>query len=576
MLTATNAPPARALNRCAARANSSLPVPGSPATRMGSEDRAALARSRKSPSTPASRVMMPTASHCARSCSRSASSSGACRVSAARSSRSSVRSRLRVCSSCCCASASWARRASAVCSSSRSAPVERATATRAASRSSSSASTTDSWRTSAWRIPSSSPSRRRKRRAEPKWLQSSAPALAPITAARGNTTGGTTLASGGARRSAPEVAAARNPALASAAHHGSASQPQATSPETASVPSAVPASGTSRRHDRVSRLFSAWTWIATSDSGPMGVRRSSRAGSARTRTILPSSGGWSCSSLRSSIAVQTSRKGMTVRRSGGVYPMRAWPRESTGIRLDLKARSTPTLPDTPARASPSAGTQRSCRRRKSGTRRTTPSVSAGASMCPTTLACWASPGSGPWGARAAGGTRAIRGLDGQEGVGLECGVGGGISQLERERIDDVIGRAGRLNQQRGARRPPTTRSPGRFEREVHRDRGGAAAGEAGDHPGEHRPVPCPGAEPGLARRVTCDHHQLGAHRRRHEPSVVDRRLHCADAGTPQEYDGPSPSGLPSSPMTAAFRARRGIGSSYWKGGRNPSAAAPLR
>ena len=191
MLTATNGPPARGLRRWAARANSSLPVPGSPRTRIGRDERAAFSRSRNSVSTAGSRVMMPSSAHRRRSRSCSASPSCTCPASAARNSRSSACSRLRVWFSCARASASCCRSASAAWSNSRSAPVERATAARAASRSSSSASTVDSWRTSASRIPSTSPSRPRRRWAESNWFHSRAPAQATTTAASGRNIGRT-------------------------------------------------------------------------------------------------------------------------------------------------------------------------------------------------------------------------------------------------------------------------------------------------------------------------------------------------------------------------------------------------
>src|SRR5262249_54560599 len=73
-----------------ARAKSSLPVPGSPTTRIGSDERAAFSRSRKAARSAGSHVTMPTRSLASRSrsCAASLSGSGG-PLRASRSSRSS-------------------------------------------------------------------------------------------------------------------------------------------------------------------------------------------------------------------------------------------------------------------------------------------------------------------------------------------------------------------------------------------------------------------------------------------------------------------------------------------------------
>ena len=113
-------------------------------------------------------------------------------------------------------------------------------------------------------------------------------------------------------------------------------------------------------------------------------------------------------------------------------------------------------------------------------------------------------------------------------------------RVERDRVDDVVRQRGRLAQQRVAPGAATTGQARLPEGHVDTDDRGASAGEAGDEPGEQRPVPRTRAKSSLARRVARDDHQRGADGRRlarAHTMIVDRPLERGEAGAGEDGDG---------------------------------------
>ena len=152
------------------------------------------------------------------------------------------------------------------------------------------------------------------------------------------------------------------------------------------LPSAVHASGASRRQERVSRLFKTWAWIAASDSGPTGVRCIPRAGSTATSTILPSSSdcrllgralldrgpGLEEGKAADPFGRRIADEGVTTRIHGDAARLEGL------IHPDLRRTPRPRRARAPARRCRRAGrrAERAGRRRRG---------QAGASMCPTPL-----------------------------------------------------------------------------------------------------------------------------------------------------------------------------------------------
>ena len=124
----------------------------------------------------------------------------------------------------------------------------------------------------------------------------------------------------------------------------------------------------------------------------MRVRLVAARGSARTSTIRSATRLWSVCGCRASIADQRSASSMTLAPPGSREPAVG---TSTSPRLSTGIRSRSTFVNVPASARPYAGTRRSPTRTKRGARRTTPSASGEASVCPMPFACWANPGSDP-------------------------------------------------------------------------------------------------------------------------------------------------------------------------------------
>ncbi len=111
-----------------------------------------------------------------------------------------------------------------------------------------------------------------------------------------------------------------------------------------------------------------------------------------------------------------------------------------------------------------------------------------------------------------------------------------VGQLQCDWEHDVLGHRRRLAQQRVARCAAAARRARPPDLDVDADDRGAGARDAGDQARENGPVPRTGAEPGLARRVASDDHQLGADRHGPaKPSVVDGPLEPGDSGI---ADGP--------------------------------------
>jgi hypothetical protein len=73
--------------------------------------------------------------------------------------------------------------------------------------------------------------------------------------------------------------------------------------------------GADRRKAPVNIALSSSAWMATSDSGPIGVSRRTVVGSVINTTVLPSARRWSRSASPRSIASHSSVNGVT-RRSG--------------------------------------------------------------------------------------------------------------------------------------------------------------------------------------------------------------------------------------------------------------------
>ena len=258
--------------------------------------------------------------------------------SAARSSRSSACSRRRVCSSCAVAAASWPRSASAASSSPRSAPVERATAP-APPRDPPRVSRP--WTPAAPGAPGSRPPRPRavagaaRRPPGSTRARRRRPASARRTAER-------SAARRRARRR-PSIRAPRGraPGVRGSCHgdpplSASPSQPRHRHDQR---PADCPRQRRLRSHAPVSAALSSSTWIPTSDSGPMGVRRSAAGGSVTSSTRLPSTSRCRRSAPPVSIAVHTSLIGTTGR--SGAQRSCARPARSAGIRLGRRVVARP-------------------------------------------------------------------------------------------------------------------------------------------------------------------------------------------------------------------------------------------
>ena len=192
MFTATNGPLARGLSRCAARANSSLPVPGSPASRIGSVVRAARSRSRNRASTAGSRVTMPTSAHRRRRRSCSASPGTPVRpVGGAQLALERLQPQTRLL---------FLGGGGRELAPQRIGRVEQPALGAGRARDGGprrleillEVSTVDSCRTRCSRMPATSPSSRRRRRAAPTWFHTSAPTPASVSAANGWTIGSAT------------------------------------------------------------------------------------------------------------------------------------------------------------------------------------------------------------------------------------------------------------------------------------------------------------------------------------------------------------------------------------------------
>jgi hypothetical protein len=112
-------------------------------------------------------------------------------------------------------------------------------------------------------------------------------------------------------------------------------------------------------------------------------------------------------------------------------------------------------------------------------------------------------------------------------------------RVERDREHNVAGQENRLAQHRVARRAAPIREARLSERHVDPDDRRARSRQVRDEAGNERAVPCALAGAPLARRITNDDDQIGAHRERGPPAkprVVERPLERGEPGATQDQD----------------------------------------